>query len=50
MDKEQEHEIYGGEIPEEEGELEPDEEMTAADDQDPRSSKEVSTSSKTLDF
>lgn len=36
----QEHEVYGGEIPEEEGEMEADDEMAAADDQDPQSSKE----------
>ena len=40
MDREQEHEVYGGDIPEEEGEMEADEDM-ATDDQDPQSSKEV---------
>ncbi|KAJ6809768.1 polyadenylate-binding protein 2-like isoform X1 [Iris pallida] len=41
---EEQHEVYGGEIPEEEGEMEADEEMHAAgeyeEDVDPQSSKE----------
>ncbi|KAJ6839041.1 polyadenylate-binding protein 2-like isoform X1 [Iris pallida] len=41
---EEQHEVYGGEIPEEEGEMEADEEMHAAadyeEDPDPQSSKE----------
>lgn len=43
MDHEQEHEVYGGEIPDEEGEMEADDEDMAGaynDDQDPQSSKE----------
>lgn len=42
MDQDQEHEVYGGDIPEEEGEMEADDEMAPADadDQDPQSSKE----------